>query len=404
MFRQDQIAEVVESQKGIISNNNNDVEREAIRTVPELASFATVITGIRRCGKSTLVAQLVKLKYPEAFCINFEDIRLAGFETDDFSRLYKEIILRETTVVCFDEIQLINNWEMFVHQLLREGFQVYITGSNASLLSRELGTHLTGRYLSTELFPFSYNEFISYKKEEKNAGSVQHYMEIGGMPEYVKTSEGQILNHLADDILVRDISVRQSLRDVNTLRQLTVYLLSNVGNLVSASKLTGMYGVKSATTFLEYFSFLSDAYLVEFIPQFSYSLKTQARNLKKIYAIDLGFVSQVGMLFSGNYGQRFENLIYLHLRRKTNEIFYFKNNGECDFVSMKNGQVQELVQACYEINDLNFDREYSGLLEAMQYFKIKAGTIVTLNQKDKFEKDGFVVEMIPSFEYLDINN
>jgi predicted AAA+ superfamily ATPase len=400
MFRQDQIAEVVESQKNTFLTKKDEVDREAIHSVQVIPSFATIITGIRRCGKSTLVSQMVKNKFPDAFFVNFEDIRLAGFETDDFMRLYSEIVKQGSKVICFDEIQLVKNWEMFVHQLLREEFQVFVTGSNASLLSRELGTHLTGRYLSTELFPFSYNEFLSYKKIDRNAESVREYMNVGGMPEYVKTGEGQILNHLIDDILIRDISVRQSLRDVNTLRQLTVYLLSNVGNLISASKLIGMFGMKSATTFLEYFSFLSDAYLVEFIPQFSYSLKKQARNLKKVYALDLGFVSQVGMLFTENNGQRFENLIYLHLRKTSNEIFYYKDKGECDFVTMKNGQAAELVQACYEINDLNFEREYSGLVEALKFFKKEEGIIVTINQSDKFEKDGYTVRVVPAHEYL----
>jgi uncharacterized protein len=400
MIRQDQIAEVVESQKETFLTKKDEVEREAIHYVTVLPSFATIITGIRRCGKSTLVSQLVNSKFPHAFFVNFEDIRLAGFETDDFTRLYSEIVKQGSKVICFDEIQLVKNWEIFVHQLLREDFQVFVTGSNASLLSRELGTHLTGRYLSTELFPFSYNEFLSCRKMEPNTESVREYMNVGGMPEYVKSGEGQILSHLIDDILIRDISVRQSLRDVNTLRQLTVYLLSNVGNLISASKLIGMFGMKSATTFLEYFSFLSDAYLVEFIPQFSYSLKAQARNLKKVYALDLGFVSQVGMLFSENNGQRFENLIYLHLRNKANEIYYYKDKGECDFVTMENGQALELVQACYEINDLNFDREYAGLVEALKFFKKEEGIIVTMNQSDKFEKDGYKVRVVPAHEFL----
>ena len=400
MLRQDQIAEVVESQKEIFLRKKDEVDREAIHSVSILPSFATIITGVRRCGKSTLVSQLVENKFPDAFFINFEDIRLAGFETDDFTRLYSEIVKHGSKVICFDEIQLVKNWEMFVHQLLREEFQVFVTGSNASLLSRELGTHLTGRYLSTELFPFSYSEFLSCRKMNRNAESVHEYMNVGGMPEYVKSGEGQILNHLIDDILIRDISVRQSLRDVNTLRQLTVYLLSNVGNLISASKLIGMFSVKSATTFLEYFNFLSDAYLVEFIPQFSYSLKAQARNLKKVYALDPGFVSQVGMLFSENNGQRFENLIYLHLRRTTNEIFYYKGKGECDFVILQNGKVEELVQVCFEINDQNFDREYSGLVEALKFFKKEEGIIVTLNQSDKFEKDGYRVRIVPACAYL----
>lgn len=400
MYRQDQLATVVDSQKERFLQKGQSIDRETLAEVPVLNSFATIISGIRRCGKSTLLHQLIRKQYPDAFFLNFEDIRLSGFEVEDFTRLHSEIVNRGIRVLCFDEIQLVKNWEMFIHQLLREEYQVFVTGSNASLLSRELGTHLTGRYLSMELFPFSYNEFVSFKGLEKNPESVQAYLISGGMPEFLKSGEGMVLSQLIDDILIRDISVRQSIRDVEILRQLTVYLLTNIGNLISATKLAGMYGVKSATTFLEYFSFLRDAYLVEFMPQFSYSLKAQARNPKKVYAMDMGFVSEVATLFTDNLGQRFENLIYLHLRRKYSEIYYFKDKGECDFVAQNRGKIEKLVQVCYQIDDLNFQREYSGLVEAMKFFQINEGVIVTLSQKDVFEKDGYTVKLIPAHEFL----
>lgn len=400
MIRQEQIELIVNSQHDFFLQKAVSVNREALANVPVLESFATIITGIRRCGKSTLMLQLVKQRYPATFFLNFEDIRLAGFDVDDFIRLHAEIVKRSVRILYFDEIQLVKGWEIFVHQLLREGFQVFVTGSNASLLSREMGTHLTGRYLSIELFPFSYNEFLSFMSMEKNPESLQLYMKTGGMPEFVKSNEPMILNRLIDDILVRDISIRQSIRDVGILRQLTVFMLSNVGNLISASKLSGMYGIKSTTTFLEYFSFLRDAYLIEFVPQFSYSLKAQARNPKKVYSIDLGFVSEVANLFTDNIGQRFENLIYLHLRRKYNELYFFKDKGECDFVAFNRGKAEELVQVCFKIDNLNFEREYAGLVEAMKFFQKKEGIIVTLNQKDLIERDGFKITLLPAHEYL----
>ncbi|MEI6678616.1 MAG: ATP-binding protein [Mariniphaga sp.] len=400
MFRQDQIAFVLDSQRKIFFSGEPMVKREMLDLVPVLDSFATIITGIRRVGKSTLMHQLIKQKYPEAIFLNFEDIRLAGFDDGDFSRLHNEIVRRGIRILCFDELQLVKNWEMFIHQLLREGFQVFITGSNASLLSRELGTHLTGRYLSIELFPFSYNEFLTFKGLEKNSDSLQAYLVNGGMPEFVKSGEGMVLNRLIDDILIRDISVRQAVRNIGILRQLTIYLLSNIGNLISATKLSGMYGIKSATTFLEYFSYLHDAYLIEFVPQFSYSLKSQARNPKKVYAMDMGFVSEVATLFTENMGQRFENLIYLQLRRKYKDLFYYKGKGECDFAAVSRGKVEELVQVCYQIDDLNFEREYAGLVEAMKFFQKKEGVIVTFNQKDLIEKEGYTVKLIPAYEYM----
>ena len=400
MIRQDEIAKIVDSQKEDLLNESSIIIREDHTKIIDLESFATIVTGIRRCGKSTLLQQLIRQKYSASFFLNFEDIRLSGFEVSDFSRLYEEIKKRAIPVLFFDEPQLAEKWEIFINQLLREKFKVFITGSNATLLSKELGTHLTGRNLSFELYPFSYNEFLTFKELERNPDSLGSYLDKGGMPEYLKSGRGMVLNHLIDDILIKDISIRHSIRDIRPLRQLTVYLLSNTGNLVSASNLTGMFGIKSATTFLEYFSYLQDVCLIELIPQFSWSLKSQARNPKKIYIKDTGFITEAANIFTDNTGSRFENLVFLHLRRKYNEIYYFKEKQECDFVVFNRGKAIEIVQACYHIDDLNFDREYSGLVHALKFFNLTEGKIITLNQKDTFKKEGLTVNMIPAHEFF----
>ncbi len=400
MLRQDQLADIVDSQKDDLLKDKSSIIREKLAEVPDLDSFATLVTGIRRCGKSTLLNQLIRQKYHNAFFLNFEDIRLAGFEISDFSRLYDEIVKRKIQVLIFDEPQITDKWEIFVNQLLREKFKVFITGSNATLLSKELGTHLTGRNLSFELFPFSYNEYLIFKGLERNEESLNKYLIEGGMPEYLKSGLGMVLNRLLDDIITRDIAMRHSVRDVQTLRQLAVYLFSNTGNLVSANRMAGMFGIKSVTTFLEYFSYLSDAWLVAFIPQFSWSVKAQARNPKKIYAIDNGFITEAATLFTDNLGARFENLVFLHLRRKYDGIYYFRDKKECDFIAFNRNKPAEIVQACYRLDDTNFEREYQGIENALRYFKIKSGTIITSNQKDTFVKDGLTIRIFPAHEYL----
>jgi len=369
--------------------------------IPIADSFATIITGIRRCGKSTLLLQLLRRDYQEAVYLNFDDIRLSGFETGDLIRLHKEVEKRNVKVLFFDEIQIVAGWEKYINQLLREGYKVFITGSNASMLSVELGTHLTGRHLSMELFPFSYAEFIRFKELDRDEMSCRSYLNNGGIPEYLKTGMGVVLNTLVDDILMRDIAVRHSVRDVASLRQLTAFLITNSGNLVSANKLLGMFGVKSPATFLDYFSFLKDAYLLDFVPMFSHSLKVQARNPKKVYVMDMGLYSEISISTSENMGRRLENLVFMHLRRKYKQIFYFKDRGECDFVTMENNSVKEAIQVCLTVNDENFDRELNGLLEAMQHLGLKEGCIVTLNQSDSFEKEGVAVRMIPAHLFLE---
>ncbi|WP_417361408.1 ATP-binding protein [Galbibacter sp.] len=400
MMRQDQLSVVIDAQQRVFLNKQDLLIREALQNVPIVDNYATIITGIRRCGKSTLLLQLLKSKYTEVIYLNFEDIRLVAFNIEDFIRLQQEIDKRSIRVLFFDEIQIVDKWEIFVNQLLREGYTVFVTASNASLLSKELGTHLTGRHLSMELFPFSYREFITYKETDADQESLKDYLVTGGMPEYVKIGQALILSSLMDDILVRDISVRHSVRDIDSLKQLAIYLISNVGVLVSANKLTGLFGIKSSTTILEYFNYFKDAYLVEFVPRFNYSIKAQARNPKKIYAMDTGLINVVSTSLTEDLGRKLENMVYLHLRRTYSTIYYFAEKGECDFVVFEKGKILQAVQVCYTIDDFNFEREYSGLVAALHYFKVNHGFIVTLNQEDIFEKDGLTIEMIPAYKYF----
>ena len=371
MLTHNELIDIIESQQITFQAKASKVNREALSTVKVLPSFATIITGLRRCGKSTLMLQLMNSQNEKILYLNFEDIRLVDFDQRDFIRLRQVISEMGVKKLYFDEIQLLEKWEIFVHQLLNEEYQVFITGSNASLLSKELGTHLTGRHLSYELMPFSFSEFLAYHNEIPTSEQLKKYTKIGGMPEYVKHQEPQILLNLVNDILYRDIAVRHSLRDIETLKKLTIYLLTNIGKLVSANKLTDTFGLKSTTTILDYFGFLSNSYVVEFMPMFSYSLKVQNRNPKKVYSLDNGIANIISLSFSEDNGRKLENLVYQQLRRQGKELSYFKGKKECDFVVRSNNQSIELIQVCYELNIDNKDREINGLLEAMDFFELK---------------------------------
>jgi predicted AAA+ superfamily ATPase len=403
MIAQQIFSSVIESQKNIFEKKLVGVPREILDKIPNASGFASIITGLRRSGKSTIQLQFKNEYFPnEGLFLNFEDPRLAGIEIKDFERLHNEIVERKSKVLFFDEIQIVKGWEIYVNQLLREDYYVIITGSNASLLSKELGTHLTGRHFSTELFPFSYLEFLAFMEFENNENSFCEYLKKGGMPDYLRTGIDTYLNNLLDDILIRDVAIRFGLRDVNSLRQLAVYLISNIGTLVSANSLSGMFGIKSSTTFLDYFSYFKDVYLIDFVPKFDYSIKKQIRNPQKIYCIDLGIYHQNKITFSPNDGHILENAVYLHLRRKSKEIYYYQSNGECDFVVAKNGVPTELYQVCFEINSMNIDREANGLFEAMDYFKINNATIITQNQSDTYTKDNLTINVIPAWQWMSI--
>jgi predicted AAA+ superfamily ATPase len=400
MLLQSQISAVVEDQNKSFRNRNPGLQRSLLASLKPLKNFTLILTGIRRCGKSTLLLQLYKKHGEKAFFLNFEDPRLAGFETGDFERLSAEIKKRKTKLLFFDEIQMLDKWEFFIRQKLDEDYKIVVTGSNAALLSVELGTKLTGRHLAFELFPFSYSGFLRFKNLKNTEDSLQKYLWHGGFPEYLKTGNGLVLTQLLEDILARDIAVRYSIRDMKSLRQLAVYLISNIGKPVSANKLKDLFQIKAVSTILDYFSHLENAYIVQFVPRFSYSLKTQIRNPKKVYVIDMGLFSHNSIVFSNEKGRRLENTVYLHLRRKYPEIYYFQEQKECDFVAMEKGKPIELLQVCYELTPDNLERELQGLMEAMDFFNLKKGKIITFAQNELFKKNGQTIEVLSAKDYI----
>jgi predicted AAA+ superfamily ATPase len=404
MLRQSVIQQVISSQSQKAARRPFGLRREILSVFPDTVTHALIISGIRRCGKSTMLLQLLKSSSQPSLYVNFEDPRLFGFELPDF-RLLDSIIEEQKEeqkieALFFDEIQVVDHWELYVRQKLDEGFKVAITGSNASLLSRELGTKLTGRHITKELFPFSYREFLSLQSLPVGAKSWKKYTETGGFPEFVKTNNPDMLTALLYDILTRDVAVRHGIRDVNALKRLAVYLISNVGRLVTAGKLQQPLSIKSAATILEYFSFLENAYLVNFLPKFSYSAKAQLINPRKVYVIDPGIISVASTSFAKDEGHKLENLVYWELRRKESGLYYFNESGcECDFVVMKNGRIEQVIQVCHDLTPENTAREQRGLHEAMRFFGTDNGLIVTSDQADAYMHNGKQVNVIPAYRF-----
>jgi predicted AAA+ superfamily ATPase len=400
MIQKEFLKEILKQQKESVSVKDAGMLRDGLDRLPDLENFALIVSGVRRCGKSTLLYQLLKKKHTEAMYVNFDDPRLYDFEISDFQKLDTLIVDSGYKVLMFDEMQIIKGWERYVRQKLDENFKVFVTGSNASLLSRELGSSLTGRHITTELFPFSYDEFCRFRACDKNEESLSEYMNTGGFPEYLKTGSNEILTNLLEDILVRDIAIRYGIKDTRGLKRLTIYLLSNIGNLTSANKLREPSGINSATTVLEYISHLEQSYLISMIPMFDYSLKKQAVNPKKIYAIDLGLVTANVSKIKGDDGHKLENMVYNTLRINHKEIYYHKGFGECDFLVLDKGAVSQAIQVCFQMNVDNRDREFAGLIDALKTYKLTEGTIVTLSQEDKFVIDNFTINVVPGFKYL----
>ncbi len=394
------IEQIVDSQKERLTKIGPGLPR-AISGFNNLTSHAFIITGIRRCGKSTLLQQINSTLGGSTVYLNFEDPRLAGFDLGDFNRLHEIAEKRKVTAYYFDEIQLIDKWESFIRFRLDEGYRIFITGSNATMLSRELGSRLTGRHISKELFPFSYQEYLSFTNQQPGDESSGNYLTSGGFPEFLKTMLPEVLMQTFNDIIVRDIALRYNIKNTTLLQQLAVWLVSNCGKPFTGNSLRKLFQIGSSSSVMEYLSYFTDSYLFFFIPRFSYSGKVQLVNPKKIYCIDNGFIRTNSVSFSDDNGRLLENMVFLHLRRRTNDIYYFAEKNECDFVEFHQKKLKGLYQVCWQLDQENLDREVDGLTEAMDFFSVNLGHIITLNQKDTFRFDNKTIQAIPFYEWAE---
>lgn len=400
MILKSDIRKINELQTIVASEADMGVLREFLPDFKVTDKFAGIITGIRRCGKSTLLYQLRSRKYKDAFYLNFDDNRLYGFDTSDFSRLDELITESGSRLLFFDELQEIQGWERYVRQKLDENYNVVITGSNASLMSRELGTKLTGRHLDSELFPFSYAEYLQATGSEEGEESVRDYLNRGGFPAYITSGDERVLSDLFEDLLLRDIILRYGIRDVKGLQRLALWLISNISNLVTATGLRQVAGISATSTIMEYFSHLESSYLFHFVPRFSYSLRSSMISPRKVYCADNGLITVNSGSFSDDRGRKLENAVFVYLRKLYKTVYYFSEKQECDFIVLRKGRKPLVIQSCYELSRDNMERELGGLFEALAFFDTREGTIITLNQSDRFTKDGMVVKVIPVWEFL----
>jgi uncharacterized protein len=401
MLTKQTLEQVITSQRERLSKTGNTLPR-AVKGFDNLTSHAFIVTGVRRCGKSTMLQQINHTLAQPSIYINFEDPRLAAFELNDFNRLHEIAEKDSVSNWFFDEIQLIDKWESFIRFRLDEGYRIFISGSNATMLSKELGTKLTGRHISKELFPFSYQEFLQFTKQTEGETSSETYITGGGFPEYLKTGLPEVLMQLFNDIIIRDIALRYNIKNITILQQLAVWLVSNCGKLFTGNSLRKMFQIRSSSSVMEYLSYFNDAYLFFYVSRFSFSGKVQMVNPKKIYCIDNGFIQHNSVSFTPDNGRLLENMVFLHLRRKTKEIYYFAEKNECDFVVFQQKKPEGIYQVCWQLNQDNLDRELNGLNEAMDFFKVNQGTIITFNQNETFEIGNKKCNAIPFYEWAKI--
>ncbi len=374
------------------------------------ATQITIISGIRRCGKSTLLLQLSR-HFADYHYITFDDERLVDFTVADFQELMTILHKRSASkVLFFDEIQNIPTWERFIRRVHDQEYKIFITGSNANLLSSELATHLTGRYIKIELYPFSFKEIIKAENIDYKALTTQKialilsnldkYLQNGGFPELYYAENKEPLQRIYEDIIYRDVIARYKIQEIKSLKQISNYLMTNLAKEFSYQNLANVLQIKSSTTVKSYIEFLESVYLIFEIYKYDYSLKKQYVSNKKIYAIDNGLRNTVSFKTSSDIGRLLENVVFIELKRRQKNVFYFKEKNECDFIVEQNGYITDIIQVCYDLNEENSTREFAGIMESASIFNLSKGTIITYNIEETITQNEIEIRKIPVWKWL----
>lgn len=375
-----------------------------------------IITGIRRCGKSVLLQQLRNKLNEQDFFFNFDDERLASFTVSDFQALqecFYELFGQQHTYY-FDEIQNIPGWETFVRRLYNEGCKVIITGSNARMLSRELGTHLTGRYISVEIYPFSFVEYLKlinvhpvqadfYTTAGRSNLLVlfKNYIENGGFPKYLQTHSPRYLSSLYESIIFRDVMARNALTNEKEIKELVFYLASNATRRITYSSLGKIIGIRHAETVKNYLEYIQQTYMIFQLMKYSPSVKVQILNPKKIYFIDNAIIGRIGFNATDNIGYKLENIVFIELKRRGYDLFYHSDKKECDFIVRQEAGITQAYQVTVSLSDTKTrKREISGLQEAMSAYGLSEGYIITIDEKETIQVDEGVIHIVPAWEWM----
>lgn len=370
-----------------------------------------VISGVRRAGKSTLLRQIAE-NFSSYLYLNLDDDRLSGMTVTDLAEVIRifEEILPGVRVICIDEIQNVLQWERFVRRIHDEGYRIFITGSNASLLSAELGTRLTGRYVQITLWPMGFDEICRfYGVSHYPAGSQEEaeinrlfarYLEWGGFPGYLKVEDPIALQQVYEDIIYRDVISRYGIRATLVFRDLARYLFTNLTREMSYNGLAKSTLINSPMTVRSWTGYLEESYLIRSCLQFDYSLKKQHAKTRKFYGIDTGMRNMVGFRFSDDTGMLLENIVWLELIRRGHEVFWYKGKNECDLLAFQHSELALAVQVSAYLTDENRKREISGLIEAMNRFNIKKGLILTMREFQEELIDDRVIQILPVWHWI----
>lgn len=384
-----------------------------------------VITGVRRSGKSTLfrlfMHDLIEqgISARSIVSLNFDYPAFIPYynhpeELDDIITQAEMRTKQRCRYLFLDEIQNILYWEKWVKAVYdSERFEkIFITGSNADLLDGSYATRLSGRYHRYENMPFSFQEYLDlssvdvgkdpidrHDQQSLLSAYAEQYLQSGGFPAVLIQNDTRLLEIYYQTIVLKDVIDHQVVRHPMQLKALTYYLMSNVTHIYSYHRLGKKFDLHEQTV-KEYMGYLQSAYLFFDLPKYHPSVSVQQRSRKKLYTIDNGLMHEIGFSFSENRGQYLENLVFLELHRRGGELFYHRDQHECDFLVKKGLHITQAIQVCVELHDRNKKRELNGLKEALDAYGLTEGYIVTLNQQDVYKEKGKKIHIIPLWEWL----
>ncbi len=401
--------------------------KERVLKVPINSGKIISIIGSRRTGKTYYLYQLISklletVNKENILYINFEDERL-NLKSEDlrliidaYYELYPEN--KDALYIFFDEVQNIPNWEKFVRRLYDTvSKNIIITGSSSKLLGKEIASSLRGRAIWYELFPLTFSEYLHFqnidsddiyssRNKAKIVKAFSNFLFNGGFPEvifYDAQLRLKTLQSYLDVMIYRDIIEKYDVKNSSSLRYFIKKSLSNVSNTISVNKLFNelkSLGVKiSKDTIYDYINYVNDCFLLYLVNIYSESINVQQTNEKKLYCVDTGLVNSVSFKFSQNTGRMLENTVFMQLRSKGEQVYYHKRRGECDFVVQRNEKIYAACQVAFELNETNREREIRGLLEALNFFQLNEGYILTMDQTDEFEKEGKLLKVRPVWKW-----
>jgi predicted AAA+ superfamily ATPase len=371
-----------------------------------------LITGPRRVGKSTQA--LLMLRNKNFAYLNFDSQQLLDAWNANLVMRLLEDVYPGYEYLLLDEVQNLDAWDLWVSELFRMGKNLVITGSNAKMLSSEMATVLTGKYLQVEMLPFSLEEFFDWnqlnihelKPEQETDASVltDDYMRNSGYPEVVASRQltRSYLDTLFDSIVWKDVAKRHNVRNITDLNDLAMYLVSNFCNPISANELTDELGFASVTTTKKFMDYLHEPYLFYYLPRYNNKLKLMKKAPRKVYVVDNGFVAAKAFSLSDNLGRLLENQVFIELIRrgfdtdKTMFYYHSRNDKDVDFVLRKGAHIERLVQVCYDISSPKTEkREVDAIIESAEELRCNNLTIVTNNDERTIEKNGYKINVVP---------